>query len=189
MTRKTLCIQLLVDVLKTKDHSHRKINSESLRSEYFLEFYLRAEKGRTRVCKKNVFDYTGIEWLECNNWAKSDIHGERNEEKKSTSRSKEKGKQCDYFCLKFQRFFLTVVDKVLFMNSLNHRGHQNFNFLKNTKSSVRIKTHISGPEKCDDVMEEIKVSIFSPKKDQRDICIAHKEANLTLNRWRIESTN
>lgn len=192
---KRSAVQYLVDIDTTHDHRHRK--QESSRRKVSLKFHLKKSQARLRVCKKMFMHTLGVNEWSAVNWAKKKTmtEGELGEtsavENGSRKLKSEKKRET-------VRMFLNALEKVpshycrfstekLYLEPLwtsvaqLFREYEKFCVEKGMKDPVKRNTF-------EDVMAEMKISLFTPKKDQCDTCIAYKEGNVSEEDYNVHQT-
>ncbi len=167
-----MIVKHLIDTVPIKDIHHRQNEAHSRRN-CSLKFHLNKRDRRIRVCKTMFLNTLGIKEWSALNWIKTkdDRPQEENQKIKYSKQKRETVREFFALLPKMEFHYCHQSTSKSYLEPIWQsklklfREYEDYCY-RNSKQKVTTTIF-------DDVMNELKIELFSPRKDQCDTCISH----------------
>lgn len=183
---KRTTVQRLVDKTMTKDLRNRKDSEKSRRQSTFM-FHLRMDNERVRVCKKMFMNTLGLNEWSVRNWASGNISSIPKEMPTRKLKSERKRTSVRMFLdalPKMESHYCRKSTSKQYLEPIFTSHEQLYKeYKKYCKENGIDEKKTVHRTTFNDVMNDLNIKLFSPKKDQCDTCVAHTAKNVSDEEW------
>lgn len=183
------------DLAKLECVKRRRGTEENSRRDYTIKYYLKLRNEYIRVCKKMFLGTLGMKETVVLNWLKQSLNIEDSpavgrSQRVSEQRKKKFGdsqkRLLEFFndLPKMESHYCRASSTKLYLDSIWHSKSDLYQFYKADFCTQHNLTPVSITTffKC---YEEMNLSIYKPKKDLCDICVAHSTNNISEEMYQL----
>lgn len=177
-------------LIKVDDVQRRRGREEKSRRNYSMRYFLKAGIKLTRVCKKMFVGTLGLQDRTVVNWVKEDFEDMASDKNKPPNRKKEarrnifksKVSAVQEFLInlpKMESHYCRASSERLYLLEPVWRSKSHvYKFYKNVYCKEKSVDPVSDA-KFYNKMQEMKLSLYRPKKDECDVCVAYRAKNIS----------